>query len=50
MSSAARSVAVIALLSLLLTGCVSREDNSGAQQAPETVPLTESVRPHPAGR
>jgi len=34
-------IAVIALLGLLLTGCVSRENSSGAQQAPETVPLTE---------
>lgn len=36
-----RVVAVIALLSLLLTGCVSREDSSGAQGAPDTVPLSE---------
>jgi sulfonate transport system substrate-binding protein len=36
-----RVVAVIALLSLLLTGCVSREDSSGAQRAPDTVPLSE---------
>jgi sulfonate transport system substrate-binding protein len=36
-----RVVAVIALLSLLLTGCVSREDSSGAQAAPDTVPLSE---------
>ena len=36
-----RVVAVIALLSLLLAGCVSREDSSGAQSAPETVPLSE---------
>ena len=36
-----RIVAVIALLSLLLTGCVSREDSSGAQEAPATVPLSE---------
>lgn len=36
-----RIIAVVALLSLLLTGCVSREASSGAQEAPETVPLTE---------
>ena len=36
-----RVIAVIALLSLLLTGCVSREDSSGTQKAPETVPLSE---------
>jgi sulfonate transport system substrate-binding protein len=36
-----RLVAVIALLSLLLTGCVSREDSAGAQDAPVTVPLAE---------
>ena len=36
-----RVLAVIALLSLLLTGCVSREDSSGAQEAPASVPLTE---------
>jgi sulfonate transport system substrate-binding protein len=34
-------VAVIALLGLLLTGCVSREDSSGAKSAPATVPLSE---------
>lgn len=34
-------VALLALLGLLLTGCVSREENSGAEAAPETVPLTE---------
>lgn len=33
--------AVIAVLALLLTGCVSRHDSSGAQQAPATVPLSE---------
>jgi sulfonate transport system substrate-binding protein len=33
--------AVIALLALLLAGCVSREENSGAKQAPDTVPLSE---------
>jgi sulfonate transport system substrate-binding protein len=32
---------VIALLALLLAGCVSREQNSGAKQAPDTVPLSE---------
>lgn len=37
----ARSVAVLAVLSLLLTGCVSRDEASGPQEAPETVPLTE---------
>jgi sulfonate transport system substrate-binding protein len=34
-------VAVIVLLGLLLTGCVSREDTSGAKEAPATVPLSE---------
>jgi sulfonate transport system substrate-binding protein len=29
------------LLGLLLTGCVSREDTSGAKEAPATVPLSE---------
>lgn len=33
--------AVVAVLALLLTGCVSRHDRSGAQQAPATVPLSE---------
>lgn len=33
--------AMTAVLVLLLTGCVSRQDGSGAQQAPATVPLTE---------
>jgi sulfonate transport system substrate-binding protein len=33
--------AVTALLALLLAGCVSREQNSGADQAPNTVPLAE---------
>jgi sulfonate transport system substrate-binding protein len=33
--------AVTALLALLLAGCVSREQNSGAQQASNTVPLSE---------
>ena len=36
-----RLVAVMALLSLLLAGCVSREDSSGAQEAPATVPLSD---------
>lgn len=36
-----RIIAVIALLSLLLTGCVSREEASGAQGTPEAVPLSE---------
>jgi sulfonate transport system substrate-binding protein len=34
-------VAVIVLLGLLLTGCVSRADSSGAKEAPATVPLSE---------
>jgi sulfonate transport system substrate-binding protein len=34
-------VAVIALLGLFLTGCVSREDNAAAKEAPATVPLSE---------
>lgn len=33
--------AVIALLTLLLAGCVSRQESSGASQAPETVPLSD---------
>lgn len=36
-----RFIAVVALLSLLLTGCVAREETSGAQQAPDTVPLSQ---------
>ncbi|RZT16020.1 sulfonate transport system substrate-binding protein [Mycobacterium sp. BK558] len=36
-----RVVAVLAVVSLLLAGCVSRQDVSGAQQAPETVPLSD---------
>lgn len=36
-----RLLAVLALLSLALTGCVSREDTSTAQQAPDAVPLSE---------
>ena len=34
-------VVVIALFGLLLTGCVSREDSSGAKDAPASVPLSE---------
>jgi sulfonate transport system substrate-binding protein len=33
--------AAIALLTVLMAGCVSREENSGAQEAPATVPLSE---------
>jgi sulfonate transport system substrate-binding protein len=36
-----RIVVVIAVVGMLLTGCVSRQDVSGAQQAPETVPLSD---------
>ncbi len=36
-----RVIAVFVLLSLLLSGCVSRESGSDAQAAPETVPLSE---------
>src|SRR3990170_8091981 len=36
-----RIAAVLALLAVLLAGCVSREENSGAKEAPETVPLSE---------
>lgn len=36
-----RILALVALLGLVLTGCVSREQNSGAAAAPETVPLSE---------
>ena len=32
---------VLAVLGLLLTGCVSRQQNTGASQAPTTVPLNE---------
>jgi sulfonate transport system substrate-binding protein len=31
----------LAVLGLVLTGCVSRQENTGATQAPTTVPLTE---------
>ncbi len=45
MSGSRRAIAVriVALLTLvgLLAGCVSREETSGAQEAPPTVPLTE---------
>ncbi len=34
-------VVLVALLGLVLTGCVSREDSSGATEAPATVPLSE---------
>jgi sulfonate transport system substrate-binding protein len=36
-----RIAAVLALLAVLLAGCVSREENSGAKEAPATVPLSE---------
>jgi sulfonate transport system substrate-binding protein len=36
-----RTAAVLALLALLLSGCVSRQDSSGAAQAPDNVPLSE---------
>ncbi|NTY63717.1 ABC transporter substrate-binding protein [Mycolicibacterium sphagni] len=36
-----RVIVVLAVLGLLLTGCVSREQNTGASQAPTTVPLSE---------
>lgn len=36
-----RIVVVLALIGLLLTGCVSRQDSSGAQEAPATVPLSD---------
>ncbi|WNG85489.1 ABC transporter substrate-binding protein [Mycobacterium sp. ITM-2016-00317] len=36
-----RILAVVAVLTLLLTGCVSRQDTAGVGQAPATVPLTE---------
>jgi sulfonate transport system substrate-binding protein len=39
-SLALRAATVLALVGLL-AGCVSRQDNSGAQQAPSTVPLSE---------
>jgi sulfonate transport system substrate-binding protein len=36
-----RIVVALALIGLLLTGCVSRQETSGAQEAPETVPLAD---------
>jgi len=33
--------AVVALLTLLLSGCVSRQESTGASEAPATVPLSE---------
>lgn len=36
-----RVVAVLALIGLLATGCVSRQDSSGAQEAPATVALSD---------
>lgn len=36
-----RLLVVLAVFGLLLTGCVSREQNTGASQAPTTVPLSE---------
>jgi sulfonate transport system substrate-binding protein len=39
--TSAALAAVVAVLTLLLAGCVSRRDSSGAQQAPATVPLSE---------
>jgi sulfonate transport system substrate-binding protein len=36
-----RIVAVLALVGLVLTGCVSREGATGAQEAPATVPLSD---------
>jgi sulfonate transport system substrate-binding protein len=36
-----RGAAILAVAGLLVTGCVSRQDNAGSQQAPATVPLTE---------
>lgn len=34
-------LALIAVLTLLLSGCVSKQSNSGAKEAPPTVPLSE---------
>jgi sulfonate transport system substrate-binding protein len=40
--SKTRSVtALVAILALLVSGCVSRQDNSGTAKAPATVPLSE---------
>ena len=36
-----RRIAVLVTLVGLLAGCVSREDNSAAKDAPATVPLSE---------
>lgn len=36
-----RVVVVLTLIGLLLTGCVSRQDSAGAQEAPATVPLSD---------
>lgn len=36
-----RLIVALAVLGLVLTGCVSRQDNAGASKAPETVPLTD---------
>jgi len=36
-----RLLAALTVLGLLLTGCVSRQENTGASQAPNTVPLSE---------
>ncbi|GAY15217.1 ABC transporter substrate-binding protein [Mycobacterium sp. shizuoka-1] len=36
-----RVLVALAVIGLLLTGCVSRQENTGASQAPATVPLTE---------
>src|SRR6187200_499962 len=36
-----RLAVVIALLTLLMAGCVSRQDSSGPSEAPETVALSE---------
>ncbi|MBB2993011.1 sulfonate transport system substrate-binding protein [Mycolicibacterium iranicum] len=36
-----RLIVVLALLTVLLAGCVTREDAAGAEQAPDLVPLTE---------
>lgn len=36
-----RLMVALAVLGLLLTGCVSRQENTGVSQAPATVPLTE---------
>lgn len=36
-----RLIVVLTLLTVLLAGCVTREDAAGAEQAPDLVPLTE---------